>query len=65
MVMTNIIIGILSGIIAGLIGGAFLGGYIVKHFNIPDVEISGNIKAKRQGIINLKNILKRKKDEVH
>ncbi|WBC28422.1 minor spike protein [Rhodobacteraceae phage LS06-2018-MD05] len=56
--MTNILI----GSIIGLIAGTFLGGWIVKLFNVTDYKIEGKYKAKKGGIINLKNILKRKKD---
>jgi len=56
--MTNILV----GLIIGVIGGAFLGGGLVKMFNVTDTEINGKYKAKKDGKIDLTNILKPEKE---
>jgi hypothetical protein len=48
--------------ILALIIGTFLGGLLVKLFNVTDYSFSGKNKAKKGGRIELTNILKPKKE---
>jgi len=54
--MTNLLIGGILGIIIGV----FLGGWIVKLFNVTDYEISGKYKAKNGSNMDLTNTIESK-----